>query len=511
MSINQRICVSICERDVNALPTAVRSAGEIGDLIEVRLDAFTEADLPSAIAKLRNVLQRSLPPTIIALRPLDQGGFRAVDLDCRLRFWCEQGFQIPAAFFDLEMDLAELLLSEREASVDWSRVICSFHDFDGGSGDLNSLYERLARIPARLLKIAVTVNDAVDNLHIFELLARARLEGRELIAIGMGEAGIATRILGCSRGSFLTYGALNRSSPTAPGQLTASELWNQYRVDQINESTQITGLIGFPVSHSLSPHVHNAAFKSEALNAVYIPFEVRDLASFMKRLVHPATRELDWRVRGLSVTAPHKQAVIGHLEWIDPAAKEIGAVNTIVIDEHEVRGYNTDAIGFIGPLKEKLGDLHNARCAVIGAGGAASAAVWALLKEGAAVSVFVRNQERARALTGRFAVSVNGLEDASFDGFDVVVNATVLGTAGEFQQRTPASAEQLRGARFAYDLVYNPFETLFLHEAGKAGCATIGGLPMFVAQAAAQFRLWTDLEGPTEVMQAAAMEALSQQ
>ena len=511
MSTDQRrICVSICERDVNALRPAIRSGAEIGDLVEVRLDCFSQRNFPSAIAELHTVLQHSSFSTIITLRPLEQGGLRAMDLDYRLQFWREHGFQIPSTYFDLEIDLAERFTQHHEADVDWSRVICSFHDFSGGIRDLNSLYERLARIPARVLKIAVTVDDAVENLQIFELLARAKSQGRELIAVGMGTAGIANRVLGPSRGSFLTYAGLNRSSPTAPGQLTASELRNHYRVDQINEATQVAGLIGFPVSHSLSPQIHNAAFKSESLNAVYIPFEVRELASFIRRMVHPRTREINWKMRGLSVTAPHKRAVIDHLDWIDPAAREIGAVNTVVIDKELLRGFNTDVTGFMCPLKERLGDLGNVRCAVIGAGGVANAAIWALLQESAAVTVFVRQLERAKTLTEKFAISVLDLQGASFDGFDLVVNATVLGTAGEFEQQTPASAEQLRGARLVYDLVYNPIETRFLREARSAGCETLGGLPMLVAQAAEQFRLWTGREAPREVMQSAAMEALAE-
>jgi shikimate dehydrogenase len=226
--------------------------------------------------------------------------------------------------------------------------------------------------------------------------------------------------------------------------------------------------------------------------------------------VHPRTRDINWKMRGLSVTAPPQRAVIDHLDWIDPAAREIGAVNTVVIDKELLRGFNTDVTGFMCPLKERLGDLGNVRCAVIGAGGVANAAIWALLQESAAVTVFVRQLERAKTLTEKFAISVSDLQGASFDGFDLVVNATVLGTAGEFEKQTPASAEQLRGARLVYDLVYNPIETRFLREARSAGCETLGGLPMLVAQAAEQFRLWTGREAPREVMQSAAMEALAE-
>jgi 3-dehydroquinate dehydratase/shikimate dehydrogenase len=342
------------------------------------------------------------------------------------------------------------------------------------------------------------------------LQARAESEGRELIVIGMGTAGIASRVLGPSRGGFLTYAAIDDKAGTAPGQTTATELREVYRVETLKRDTKIFGVVGFPIHHSASPAIHNAAFASSGMTAVYIPFEVRDLAAFVRRMIHPRTREIDWQIRGLSITAPHKRAVMDHLEWIEPSAGEIGAVNTILINDEGLSGYNTDAIGFVRPLEERLGNLQGLRCAVIGGGGAASAVIYALLQEQAAVSIFVRDLGRAKPLTKRFGVGAFELEGASFDGFDVVVNATVLGTTGKFQPHTPASADQLRGARFAYDLVYNPFETRFLREARNAGCETLGGLQMFVAQAAEQFRIWTGREAPMEVMHAAARKALAQ-
>src|SRR4030095_117184 len=147
-----------------------------------------------------------------------------------------------------------------------------------------------------------------------------------IIALAMGAAGVAPRILGPSRGSFLTYASLDNETVTAPGQLSLSELTEVFRLEKIDRHTQIFGLIGCPVSHSLSPQIHNSAFAATGTNAVYLPFETRDLKSFIKRMIHPRTRELDWRLRGLSVTAPHKFAVMEQLDWIEPAAREIGAI-----------------------------------------------------------------------------------------------------------------------------------------------------------------------------------------
>jgi shikimate dehydrogenase len=324
----------------------------------------------------------------------------------------------------------------------------------------------------------------------------------------MGTAGVATRVLGPSRGAFLTYAALESETGTAPGQISAKELKQIYRIEKINRQTRIFGLMGLPVCHSVSPLIHNAAFEALGINAVYIPFEVRDAKAFIKRMIHPRTRELDWNFGGLSVTAPHKAAVMGSLDWIDPVAEEIGAVNTIVVQNEELHGYNTDARGVIKPLAEKFGALKGARCAVLGAGGAARGVLWGLQKASAELTIFARNTEKAAILAKEFDVAYEPLAEARFDGFDVVINTTPLGTFGESETKTPANARQLGGARLVYDLVYNPTETLFLREAKDAGCETLGGLSMLIAQGAEQFNLWTGANAPEEVMWEAVERAL---
>jgi 3-dehydroquinate dehydratase/shikimate dehydrogenase len=354
------------------------------------------------------------------------------------------------------------------------------------------------------LKLAVQANEITDCIPIFRLLERARQDGREIIAIAMGAAGIMTRILGPARGAFLTYGSFDEKHANAPGQIGAKDLRHLYHLDQLDEQTIITGLVGMPVLHSVSPHMHNAAFHARGLNAVYLPFEVRDVESFLRRMVTPRTREMDWNLRGLSVTAPHKLEVMKHLDWVDQPALEIGAVNTIVVENGELHGYNTDAAALLAPLEEKVGPIKGMRVAIIGAGGAARGALWGLQRAGAHVTLFARNTVRAATLAAEFATSCEQLEGASFDGFEIVINATPLGTRGASENETPVVARQLRDARLAYDIVYNPPETRFMREARKAGCATLGGLPMLVAQAAAQFKLWTNQDAPIELMSEAA-------
>jgi shikimate dehydrogenase len=298
---------------------------------------------------------------------------------------------------------------------------------------------------------------------------------------------------------------------TAPGQPTAREMREVYRIDQINPETAITGLIGCPVRHSISPDVHNAAFAERGMNAVYLPFEVHDSDAFLRRLIHPRSREIDWNLRGLSVTAPHKPRVLKHLDWIDPTASEIGAVNTIVVQGRELHGYNTDAEAFIEPLRRSLGSLKGLRCAIIGRGGAARAALWALRKDGAKLAFFVRHQKGSQQLAEEFGATCKTICEADFTGFDVIVNATPLGTRDQLEDETPVTAAQMVNVRLVYDLVYNPLETRFLYEARAAGCKTLAGLEMLVMQAAVQFKLWTDKAPDVEVMRAAAIDALSRE
>jgi 3-dehydroquinate dehydratase/shikimate dehydrogenase len=500
------ICISICESNCESIARAMRDAGKHDGLFEIRLDCLA-ADALKNLDPLRVLLAACPQPTIVTFRATDEGGRCDADNETRLRFWRDEGLKLPAEFVDLELDIAEQLNHEAD-SVDWSRVICSYHNHGEVPAELNQIFTRLAATPARVLKVAVRVNDAVDCLKIFDLLEQAKRAGREIIAIGMGAAGVATRILGPAHGAFLTYASLADRRATAAGQISVEELTSIYRVEKITSETVITGLVGRPVGHSISPQIHNAAFASSQTDAVYIPFEVRDLKAFFKQMVHPRTREIDWPLRGLSITAPHKTEVLAQLDWIEVAAREVGAVNTVVVEADRLCGYNTDAGAFIAPLKKRR-PLNDVRVAIIGAGGAASAALYSLKQQNARATIFARDLHKAQQLADRWAIECRALEGAVFAEFDVVVNATPLGTSGELENETPARARQLRGARLAYELVYNPGVTQFLREAQAAGCETLAGLPMLLTQAARQFQLWTGRTANSDVMQTAAFKALS--
>jgi shikimate dehydrogenase/3-dehydroquinate dehydratase type I len=496
------ICVPVRVPRPEQLIGAIEIAARTGTFVEVRADYLS---LPEgALPILRDLPDELQSRIIITLRSPQQGGQLPHSADVRRAFW-SRASQLPNVLFDVELDL---LQKQSELAFDLSRVICSHHDFTGVPEDLVEIYERMAATQAGRLKLAIQANDATDCLPVFKLLERAPQDGRELTAIAMGHRGLMTRVLGPSRGSFLTYGALDDASATAPGQITAQDLRNLYRVDSIDCATQITGLVGNPVGHSLSPHIHNAAYAEAKANAIFIPIEVDEVTAFLRTMVRPGSREIEWNLRGLSVTAPHKSTVIGELNWIDAAAREIGAVNTIVVEGEELHGYNTDAIGFITPLKRRQQSLADLRCAVIGAGGSARAVVWALKAEGAIVTVFARDEAKGKMLAQQFGVACKPISNATFRDFDVVINATPVGTRGMAEHETPATREQLGEVRLAYDLVYNPFETRFLSEARAAGCDTIGGLEMLIAQAVEQFKLWTGKQPNVDVMRAAAERRL---
>jgi 3-dehydroquinate dehydratase/shikimate dehydrogenase len=323
----------------------------------------------------------------------------------------------------------------------------------------------------------------------------------------MGEPGLMTRVLGPAFGSFLTYGALGPGKESAPGQPSCDELINAYRVHRISRSTSITGIIGSPVAHSASPAMHNRAFAELGLDFVYLPIQVEDLAEFFYRFVRPATRELDWNLRGLSVTIPHKSKVIPLLDEVNESASKVGAVNTVVTNQGRLIGYNTDVRGAMEPL-EKICALKGESCGVIGAGGAARAVIHGLRERGARVRVFARDLQAAHSISESFGVAVSPIESLESSDVRVVINATPAGMRGHSEGSSPAPIEALLGRLIVYDLVYNPLETQLLIDARAAGCRTVSGLDMLLAQAALQFELWTGRKPPIGEMRRAALKKI---
>lgn len=496
---NGKICVSICAKTAVDLLAKISRAEPLADVIELRFDCLNPDEIDSAIERLPATGKTYL----ITYRPSEQGGLRVLPLNVRLMFW-RKVLPLLAArdiLIDLEADINFPL------TFDETKVIRSAHFFNDPPTDLRPAFFNLSDLGNSIVKIGATASDIAGALPVWKLIETATREERRAIPIAMGEAGKWTRILGPAYGAAMTYAALDADEATAPGQITAGDLLEIYRVKEISRTTKIHGVIAGNSSYSISPWMQNAAFKAAGEDRVFIPLQVADLGSFIKRMVKAESREVELNFGGFSVTNPHKQAIIAHLDEIDETATKIGAVNTVDIKDGKLCGYNTDAIGFISPLTETVGDLKGFNVAVVGAGGAARACIYALMEVGADVTVYARDLRKAQGLADSFGIRSTNLPK-TFEGVDIVVNCTPLGTRGDMENQTIATTDQLSGVKLVYDLVYNPTETLLIREAKSAGVQTLGGLEMLIGQGTEQFKIWTGKEAPIDSMTAAVLKKL---
>jgi 3-dehydroquinate dehydratase / shikimate dehydrogenase len=504
---DKRICISLMADSMTALVERIRSSAGQTDLIEVRFDCLPADELGAhdihhLQSRLKAVVEACRgTETITTFRPREFGGCREISAIERLNFWSES---LATGIQDLEEDLFEHGPAPR-----FQNRICSFHDFEKVPDELDSIFERLTKTGAEMIKIAVKVEDATDAIPVWKLLERSNPRTR-VIPIAMGEAGKWTRILGLAFGAPITYASPAGDAGTAPGQISIEDLKDTFRADRLDRDTLVFGVVAGDTRYSLSPYMHNAAFAVAAMNAAFIPFQVSDLAAFIRRMIDPDTRETGFDFRGLAVTNPHKQTVMALLDEIDPTAGAIGAVNTVKIDGKKLTGFNTDAEGFLRPLQQKFPDLVGARAAVVGSGGAARACVHALKGAGASVVILARDVSRALAFTHDFDVEIEPLAGANKRRIaaDILVNATPTGTRGPHANTTVATADELRDVKLVYDLVYNPTDTLLIREARAAGAQTLGGLEMLIAQGALQFEIWTGRPAPVSVMRAAVEKRL---
>ncbi|MGI9036194.1 MAG: shikimate dehydrogenase [Pyrinomonadaceae bacterium] len=499
-----KICVSVCAETVEEFAEKFKQAMDSADVIELRFDCLKNLETEKLAQKINELRKEFRGKLLATFRPAEQGGKSDLSLKEREDFWLRSRLVELMDWADFESDFPAEKSNECRTKP-FSRIIKSFHDFDGAPENLENIYENLARTDSEIIKIAVQTDDITDTIPVWKLLGKAAADGKKVIPIAMGEAGKWTRILGLAHGSPLTYAALEDGNENAPGQISARDLIETYRVKELNAQTEIYGILGAKTSYSLSPIMHNAAFKKYNLNAVFIPFQVKNLDEFIRRMAREETREIDLNFKGFSVTIPHKQAIIKHLDELDEAAREIGAVNTIKIVDGKFYGFNTDARGFIEPLRNSYGDLKHAKVAVFGAGGAARACVYALKKDNADVTIFARDLKKAAALAEKFQVELreSRITNHELRDFNILVNTTPLGTKGELENQTIASREQLEGVKFVCDLVYNPLQTELMAEADKARVPKIGGTAMLVAQGAKQFEIWTGKTAPVKEMKTA--------
>jgi 3-dehydroquinate dehydratase / shikimate dehydrogenase len=498
ISTSSLICAPVTETESNAFLASIHEAEQIADAIELRLDYLPAESLPQLIVELSSHIADVSKPLIFTFRPREQGGKRDLTLQDRRDFWLGLPPELinSIAYADFEFDLVESFAGEQPPAP-WEKVICSWHDFAETPHDLIARYDLMASSPAAVVKIATQANRIGDCLRIFELIEHAKGK-KPVVALAMGLPGVMTRALALSRGVMLTFGSLRRGAESAAGQPTVAELRDLYRVKQLSRESEFFGVIGNPVEHSRSPLMHNAALKALNRDGIYLPFEIDDVGSFICDFAHPKTKKLDWNLRGLSVTIPHKIAVIPYLDFVDATARAIGAVNTVVVEREALHGHNTDVVGAMKPLDEMI-DVSGARVAVIGAGGSARAICYGLNQRDAAVTIYARDFKKAQPLADEFKTRIASLD--SFNGEeDVIINCSPIGMSGHSEGRSLIKAESLEGVNLVYDLIYAPEETALLRNAKMAGCRTLGGLAMLVGQAAEQFRLWTGLEAPVDVM-----------
>jgi 3-dehydroquinate dehydratase/shikimate dehydrogenase len=375
------------------------------------------------------------------------------------------------------------------------RVILSHHDFTGVPADLQSLTADMLASGAEIVKVGVMASRLSDCLTLRELSRNTRAP---MVLVAMGEAGVPSRVLAGWMGSCWTYAG----DGAAPGQLSAARMQNEFRFREIGPRTEIYGVLGKPVSHSVSPSMHNAAFQATHRDAVYLPLAAADFEDFM-------TFADAVGLRGASVTAPFKVTAFDRADECDPVSRRIQSANTLRRDGRRWLGCNTDVAGFLAPLEASM-NLRGARATVLGAGGAARSVSVALASAGMRVTIAARRPEQAKsvaALTGA-AVSSWPPHPATWD---LLVNATPVGTAPHSDESPLPSGYLFHSDAIVYDLVYNPPLTRLISEASRAGCRTIGGLDMLVAQAQAQFEWWTGQRPADRVMRDAAMARLHPQ
>jgi 3-dehydroquinate dehydratase / shikimate dehydrogenase len=472
--------VTVTGADTEAMRAARTAAEVYADLVELRLDSMAQPDPDGTLAGRQK-------PVIVTCRPRREGGMFDGPEEERLRILC-RAQTLGAEFVDVEWDApVERFLHRRGGKG----VIVSRHIFDRTPADAPALLDDLLMRGAEVGKLAVMTERLAD---LRTLLHAVRPDASSVL-IGMGPCGVATRVLGRRFGSRWTYAGPS----VAPGQLPVSRLLDEFQFRRIEPDADVYGVIGRPVINSLSPAMHNAGFTARGLNAVYVPLETADLAGL--RAV-----AADLNVKGLSVTIPFKTDVLPLLDQVDETAAASGAVNTIAIRDGRWIGMNTDADGFLEPLRARVPELRGRRALILGAGGAARGVGLALRQQGATVAIAARRGDASRQVAAAIGCEVAEWPPAQ-RSWDLLVNATPAGSRA--QPGLPCDVRFDNGERgVVYDLVYDPAPTELMQAAEAAGHTVLGGLDMLVAQAERQFEIWTGGRPPRGLFARAAADAI---
>jgi 3-dehydroquinate dehydratase/shikimate dehydrogenase len=499
------LCETVTGRTTAELRTARDAA--VADMVELRLDGVADLDVAGALAGRRK-------PVVVTCRPQWEGGRFAGSEEERHRILSE-AVSLGAEFVDVEWASLHAIHTPAFSDVvdtDPSRVVVSSHDFDGVPLDVEARARDMRSYGAAVIKIAVMPRALRDTL---PLLTIAR-DG-DAVVVGMGDAGLPTRLLAARFGSRWSYAG----NGVAPGQIPAERMLSQFRFRDIGPATRLFGVVSSTATHSFSPVMHNAAFAAAALDAVYVPLQTTEFGDFDEFAAALG-------VEGVSVTIPFKGDALRAASDADDLTRQVGAANTL----RRIRGdyrpdlvrsadssltrlaprsnaweaTNTDVAGFLAPLEQAFGrPLAGARASVIGGGGSARAVVVALLSRGARVTVHTRRREQAETVTDTLQLdpasasapgaTADGLHRAEIgewpirEGWDLLVNCTPLGSP-TMRDESPLPGGPF-GGRLVYDLTYGAGESRLIRDAREAGCQTLDGLPMLIAQAERQFEWWT--------------------
>ncbi len=526
MTNRTRLCVPITQPQP-PLAEQVREARRAGaDLVELRVDCIGEVE--AVVELLRGPCEL---PMIVTVRPMQEGGHWDGSEADRIALIERLGLLLPG-YVDVEWTAWQRSANLRQkvglvcrrideaatgeahpAPRPRNELVISHHDLHGTPADLAAVFDVLAATPAGVIKAAFTARDASDGIRVLEELRRraqqfaAAGHGRGVIALAMGEAGVCTRVLARKFGAYLTFAGLRAGAESAPGQIPVHELREVYRWDEVGPGTAVYGVVGWPLGHSRSPRVHNAAMRALGIDGVYVPLPVgpqwADLSAFLDRLSNSPWLDL----RGLSVTLPHKTHALRWLEqrghFVSEPARRCGAVNTLTRRaDGGWEGDNTDAAGALVALEEIGLPPGWLKVAILGAGGVAGSIAAALRERGCRVTIFNRTAGRAAQLAARQGCDWAPWEQRPGAGVQLIINCTSVGMWPQVED-TPLEAGRIPAGAAVFDTVYQPSETRLLREARQRGCRVTGGSEMFLWQAALQFRRWHGVDAPLEVMRSA--------
>jgi 3-dehydroquinate dehydratase / shikimate dehydrogenase len=493
-----RVCVAVIGSDPAEMADKAEALVRDNSFLEFRLDYLSRPVL--ALPKIKRFLDTHPGTMAIATcrRAASGGKFRgsiASQLDLLAKA-AAAGCQLV----DVELQTAAKCKPEQLRKLrSRAALILSFHDFRG-TKKLDEMLEKMLVYPADFYKIVSTATTLSDNVTMIKFLAQQG-DKHSLVAMCMGEQGIISRVLGVRAGSVFTFASASAGEETAPGQVTAQELRSVYRIEQVDAATRVYGVVGDPIAHSLSPAIMNAAFRRENVNGVYLALHAKALKDLLT-----CVREIP--IHGISVTMPYKEAILPYLDNTDSHSAKIGACNTVVrAQDGKLYGFNTDAAGIVRPLERRLNTLEGAKILVIGAGGAARAAVFGLKERGSEVYILNRTAGPAKKLAHQARARIMKRPDLKKMVFDVIINATPVGMGN--MRETPLQDKEIN-ARYVFDMVYDPAETRLLKLAKERGAQIIPGIEMFVHQAARQFEIWTGKPAPWDEMLRVVLLALQE-